>query len=141
MKLRRCIISHNGPAYRRGRDVMERVLRYKFHWQTMTDDIETFVRSYIHCVSNVGGKKIPNLFGQAVHRTKPNDLVQFDYIEIGPVDSCYKYFLMFRDDHSDYKCIFCFPNTKKKNAAHDIIDFCAADDVPGRFMFYGPTHV
>lgn len=47
---------------------------------------------------------------------------------------------MLRDDHSDYKWFFCFPNTDAENAAHAIIDWCAANGTPGGLMSDGPTH-
>lgn len=47
---------------------------------------------------------------------------------------------MLRDDHSDYKWFFNFPNTDAENAAHAIIDWCAAFGVPNGMMSDGPTH-
>ena len=87
-----------------------------------------------HCLSTQGGEKVPRPFGPAVHGTAPNDLVQFDYIEIGPSNTGEKYVLMVRDDHSDYKWFFPFANTNAENAAIAIIDWCAAFTVPKSLM-------
>lgn len=88
----------------------------------MMEDVRTFVRACIHCLSILGGEKIPRPFGPTVHGKKPNDLLQFNYIDLGPSNSCDKYVLMLRDDNSDYKWFLCFPNTDAENAAHAIID-------------------
>lgn len=140
LQIRLCIIAHTGPAGHRGRDATERVMRKYYFWSTMTTDIRTFVQACIHCLSTIGGGKVPRPFGPAVHGTSPNDLLQFDYIELGPTPDGTKYVLMLRDDHSDYHWFFAFPDTSAENAAVAIIDWCAALGVPNGFMSDGPTH-
>lgn len=49
----------------------------------MQADVRAFVRACIHCLSTAGGEKVPRPFGPSVHRTKANDLLQFDYIYLG----------------------------------------------------------
>lgn len=140
LQLRLCIIAHCGPAGHRGRKATEQALRSKFKWSTLTEDVQAFVRACIHCLSTVGGEKVPRPFGPAVHGTKPNDLVQFDYIDLGPSKTGDKYVLMLRDDHSAYKWFFCFPSTDAENAATAIIEWCSTFGVPNALMSDGPTH-
>lgn len=66
--------------------------------------------------------------------------MQFDYIDLVPSNSGDKYVLMLRDAQSDYKWVLCFPNTDVENAAHAIIDCCAANGVSGGVMSDGATH-
>lgn len=47
---------------------------------------------------------------------------------------------MLRDDHSDCKWLFAFPNTNSENAATSIFEWCAAFGVPNGLMSEGPTH-
>lgn len=54
---------------------------------------------------NSGKRKVPRPFGPAFHGTKPNDLLQLDYVELKISDDGSKYALMLRDDHSDYKWV------------------------------------
>lgn len=68
-------------------------------------------------------------FGPALQGTAPNDLLQFDYIEIGPTTDSGKHVLMLPENHSDYKWIFPLCDTSAKNAAVAIIDWCAAFSV------------
>jgi len=140
LQLRLCIIAHTGPSGHRGPSTTETVLRKYYFWSTMTTDVRSFVRACIHCLSTTGGGKIPRPFGPSVHGTKANDLLQFDYIEIGPSGSGEKYILMLRDDLSDYKWFFAFTDTDAKNAAQAIIDWSAAFGVPNGLMSDGPTH-
>lgn len=83
---------------------------------------------------------MPRPFGPAVHGTGPNDLLQFDYIEIGSASTGEKYVLMLRDDHSSYCWFFAFRDTLAENAARAVVDWCAAFGVPAGLMSDGPTH-
>ena len=140
LQLRLCIIAHTGPSGYRGASSTASVLRAHYFWSTAASDVRSFVRACIHFLSTVGVGKVPRPFGPSVHGTAPNDLLQFAYIELGPsTDGC-KYVLMLRDDHSDYKWFFAFSDTSAENAAHAIIDWCAAFGVPKGLMSDGPTH-
>lgn len=92
------------------------------------------------CLSTLGREKVPRRFGPPLLGTKPKDLLQFDYIEPVPSNSDDKYVLILRDEISDYKWLSCFPNTNAENAAHDIINWCAANGVPGDFMSDEPMN-
>lgn len=140
LQLRLCIIAHCGPGGHRGSSATEHDLRKYYFWSTLTSNIRTFVQACIHCISTVGGQKIPRSFGPSVHGTKPNDLSQFDYVEMARSKTGEKYILMIRDDHSNYKWFFAFDSTSAKNAAHAILDWCAAFGVPSGLMSDGPTH-
>jgi len=117
----------------------KRTSRSCYLWSTMTSDVRSFVRACIHCLSTTGGGKIPRPFGPSAHGTKANDLLQFDYIELGPSTNGEKYVLMLRDDHSDYKWFFAFADTSAENAAQAIIDWSAAFGVPNGLISDGPT--
>lgn len=140
LQLRLCIIAHTGPSGHRGTTSTIATLQENFFWSTLSSDVRTFVRSCIHCLSTTGGERVPRPFGPAVHGTSPNDLLQFDYIEVAPSASAEKYVLMLRDDHSDYKWFFAFPDTSAENAARAIIDWAAAFGAPKCLMSDGPTH-
>lgn len=140
MQLRLCIIAHADSSGHRGSGSTEQALRSIFNWSTLTEDVRDFIRACIHCLSTSGGEKVPRPFGPAVHGTGPNDLLQFDYIDLGPSISGDNYVLMMRDDHSDYKLFYCFPDTSAENAATAIIEWCSMFGVPNTFMSDGPTH-
>lgn len=140
LQLRLCIIAHTAPAGHRGQSTTETVLRKHHFWETMLTDVRSFVRPCIHCLSTIGSGKVPRPFGPAVHGTAPNELLQFDYIELDESRTGEKYVLMLRDDHSDYKWSFAFIDTAAENAATAILDWCAPFGVPKGLMSDGPTH-
>lgn len=81
-----------------------------FDWQNSPQDF-----ACIHCILATGVGKVPRPFGQKVHWTKPNDLVQLHNFEIGPSLSGLKYVFMIRNDQSDCKCFFLnFPTLLPK---------------------------
>lgn len=73
----------------------------------MSSYIRTFGHTCIHFLSVVGGGKVPRLLGPAVYGTKPNDVLQFDYIALGPSRTGEKNFLILGDDYFDYNRFYC----------------------------------
>ena len=140
MQLRLCVIAHTGPAGHRGYAATTKALQDCFTWTTLKQDVKDFIRGCIHCLSTQGGGSMPRPFGPSFFGTKPNDLLQFDYIELGPRSIGAKYVLMLRDDHSGYCWFFAFPDSIAENAATAIIDWSAAFGVPAALMSDGPTH-
>lgn len=59
----------------------------------------------------------------AIFGTKPKDLLQLDYIDLGKAYTYAKYVLILRDDHSDYKLFFSCDNTTAETTATSIIDW------------------
>lgn len=82
LQLSLCIIAHTGPAGHRGRKATAQAFQFVFKWSTLEVDVRAFVRAFIHWLATLKGKKIPRLYVPAVHGTSPDDLVQFDYIEL-----------------------------------------------------------
>lgn len=140
LQTRLLIIAHTGPSGHRGATSTESTLKKYYFWSTLSADTKAFLSACIHCLSTTGGKKVPRPFGPAAHGTKPNDLLQFDYIEIAPGHNNEKYVLMLRDDHSNYAWFFSTADTCAEQAATAIIDWCAAFGVPKMLMSDGPTH-
>ncbi|CDF38803.1 unnamed protein product [Chondrus crispus] len=141
LQLRLCVIAHTNAAGHRGSRTTEHVMCKAYHWSTQSADIGEFVKACIHCLSTTGGGKMPRRFGPAFHGTHRNDLLQFDYIDLGTGSDGANYVLMMRDDFSDYKWFFPFADTSAANAATAIIDWCAALGVPKSLMSDGPTHL
>lgn len=84
---------------------------------------------------------MPHPFGPAVYSNSPNDLVQFDYVELGVTDDREKYLLMIRNDYSEYFWIFTFTSTPSEHFSRAIIDWSAKFGVPTDIISDGPTHL
>lgn len=141
LQLRLCVIAHTDPAGHCGRLATERALRQKFFWTTLPDEIALLVQSCIHCVSTTGGEKVPRPFGPALHGTIPNDLFQFDYIELGDSETGDKYILMVREDHSGYSWLYPATTTNAKTAEIALLDWSPAFGAPTGLMLDGPAHL
>lgn len=57
LQLRLCFIAHRAPSGHRGSKSTEKSLRKEFFWSTLSEDVNTFVNSCIHCLSTTGGRK------------------------------------------------------------------------------------
>lgn len=130
LQLRLSIVAHNSAACHRGRDDTEMALQHHFVWKTLPNDEKAFVSSCIHCLSTTGSRWVLRPLCPSVNGNKPNGLIQFDYLELGQSSNRDKYVLKIRDDHSGYSCFFPFSNTNAENAAHAILDWCAALGTP-----------
>lgn len=140
LQLRLCITVHTGPSGHRGNKATQIVLRDHFFWKTVNKDVQTSVRSCIHCLSTSETGIVPRPFGPAFHGTAANNLKRFDCIEISLSTSGGKHVLMLRDDLSDYKRFYACHDLTAETAAKAIIDWCAAFGVPKSLMSDGPTH-
>lgn len=110
LQLRLCFISHTGSSGSRGAKSTESTLRQIYFWSTVMDDIRKFVRSCMHCLPTSGGKRVLRLLGLRVHGTGHNARMKFDYIEISSSELDGKYVIIMRDDHSEHKYIYPFPD-------------------------------
>ena len=140
LQLRLCIIAHTGAPGHRGIEAKTKSLADKFYWTTLSNDVQLFFKSCIHCLSPTGGTKIPRPFGPSFYGTFPNELLQFDYIDLGPSSTSDKYVFMLRDDLSGYCWFYPTPSTSAEQASHALIDWCAAFGAPKSFMSDSPTH-
>jgi len=140
LQLRICIIAHTSSAGHRGIAATESAIRRSFHWTTITEDVDAFIKGCIHCLSTLQGKKIPRPFGPAVHGTYANDLVQFDFLEIAPGRDGVKYILMVRDDFSSFCWLFPFANANSANTCEALLEWCSTFNVPSMFMSDQGTH-
>jgi len=140
LQLRICIIGHTSAAGHRGSDATEAAIRKNFLWDTLSEDVSRFVKGCIHCISTTGGKRVPRPFGPSVHGTAPNDLLQFDFLEIGPGADGIKYILMMRDDFSSYCWLFPFSNANSDSTAMALLEWSSSFNVPRMLMSDQGTH-
>lgn len=82
LQFRLCVIAHFGTNGHRGEISTADTIIKHFSWFIISADLQTFVKSSMHCLSTTGGEKVPRPFGPAVHENSSSDLLQFSYIEI-----------------------------------------------------------
>ena len=140
LQLRICIIAHCGAAGHRGFKNTMLSIKDHFFWKEMEEDVKRFVASCIHCVATTRGNREPRPFGPAVHGTSANDLIQFDFLEIGPSATGMKYILMIRDDLSSYSWLILFAKENAKNASDGLFEWCTTFSTPKALMSDGGSH-
>ena len=140
LQLRICIIAHTSTAGHSGSDATASAISRKFFWSTLSEDVATFVNGCIHCISTLGGKRVPRPCGPYVHGTAANDLLQFDFLEIGPGTGGMKYILMLRDDFSAYCWLCPFSNANAASTAEALLEWTTSFNVPKMLMSDQGTH-
>lgn len=140
LQLRICIIGHTGPAGHRGYKNTLSNIREMFTWNTLAADVKLFVDKCIHCISTTKGTREPRPFGPALYGTSANDLIQYDYIEMGPSTTGMKYLLLMRDDFSSYCWFLPFSNANSENAADALLEWATTFNTPKGLISDGGTH-
>ena len=106
LRLRLCIVAHQGAAGHRGVQITKDWLSEKFIWPRMADDARAFVFSCIQCQLTSGGAVVPRPFKETIHASAPNQVVHMDFMFIAPaVDQTvggHEYVLVLKDGFSKY---------------------------------------
>jgi transposase InsO family protein len=101
LQQRLCVVAHAGAAGHRGARATATALEELFDWPTLRDDVKAFVSGCLHCMVTASGK-IPRPLGEALHATKPNQLLHWDWLCIYRGTTGEKYVLVIKDDMSGF---------------------------------------
>ena len=105
IRTRLCVIAHCGLSGHRGIKTTFHNLK-KFYWPEMLPNVKTFCRQCLHCEVADSRKIIPRPFGEQMHAEKVNQILHYDFIQIGPSKDGYHYILVIKDDFSGYIDLF-----------------------------------
>jgi Integrase zinc binding domain len=101
MQVRLCVIAHCGRGEHRGHQVTLSAIKDHFYWKGMSKDIKVFVGSCFHCIASAPDETTPGPTGEALHASKPNKVIHFDYLYMGSSVDNVKYVLIVKDDYSN----------------------------------------
>jgi hypothetical protein len=101
MKTRLCVIAHCGRGGRRGHQVTLTGIQDHYYWKGMSRDIKVFVGTCFRCIASAPGETTPRPRGEALHASKPNEVIHFDYLYMGPSVDDAKYVLIVKDYYSN----------------------------------------
>ena len=99
LKIRLCVVAHYGLGGHRGVESTLLCLKKHFEWHHMKSDVQRFVGQCLHCMGAAGRVKRP--YGEALHATKPNELIHWDYLSMGD-----GYLLVVKDDASNFLTLY-----------------------------------
>ncbi|GMF51704.1 unnamed protein product [Phytophthora fragariaefolia] len=102
LQLRFLIVAPFGAAGHRGSDVTFQVIQARFWWEGIRDDVMFFAMRWLHCASVGGGPPVPIPLDMGLHAEKPNELIHFDYLYIGPSLMEFTYVLVVKDDATHF---------------------------------------
>ena len=104
LRLRLCIVAHQGAACHRGVQTTLFCLRHYFWWPSMADDVALFVSNCLHCIRIRTGKLVPRPLLSTAHATGPNQMLAFDFLYIRPAPASgahpFSYVLTITDTYS-----------------------------------------
>lgn len=106
LQLRVCAFVRTGATGHRSAAATKAIVFCEFSWSTMSEDVDPFAFSGIHCHSTKRERKVLCFFCSELFDTKPKNLVQCDYTEPGPNRTDETYILLVRGDHSDYSWFY-----------------------------------
>ena len=109
LKLRILIAGHTGMSGHRGIQTTANNVKEHFYWTKMDTDIDSFVRSCLHCLLTRSGELVTRPLGHALHAAKPNEIIHFDYCYIMSGENNFTYVLIIMDDLSSY--VWLLPTT------------------------------
>ena len=121
--MKAAIAAHTGIGGHRGKAVTLAALQAHFFWNTMEEDVNSFVGTCLHCLATAPGITVPRPLGSALHAVKPNHLIHFDYCYISEGQDDYKYVLVIKDDHSGYVWLKPTKETTAVATADILIDW------------------
>lgn len=164
LRLRICIVAHQGPAGHRGMTTTKREIMRRFVWNRVTRDVEEFIRQCLHCRVNAGGARVPRPWAEAVHATRPNQVLHFDYMLVDKketrerldglreraepeapgmgeeLDDRAEYLLVLKDDFTNFVWLAPKKRATALGAAKTIAKWCSLFGVPEVFVSDQGSH-
>ncbi|KAH9109322.1 hypothetical protein AeMF1_015599 [Aphanomyces euteiches] len=101
LQVRVCVVAHAGAAGHRRIDATTASVEEMFEWRTTKADVKGFVSACLHCIV-VDGESVPRPWGEALHATKTNELIHFDWVSFPQAANGVKKVLVIKDDMSGF---------------------------------------
>jgi transposase InsO family protein len=106
----------------------------------MSKDIKVFVGSCFHCIARAPGETTPRPMGEALHASKPNEVILFDFLYIDKSVDDVKYVLIVKDDYSNCVWLKQCKNAGAYSAAAVLIEWFAAFGVAQQWVSDQGSH-
>ena len=140
LQLRLCVVGHFGRGGHRGLQATQQSIMTHFYWNHIKEDITTFHKSCLHCLSTNQGPRVTRPLGHAMHSTSPNELIHFDFIYMNESYDGQTYVLMIKDDASSYAWLIPSITADAKAAATGLVSWFSAFGVVETWISDRGTH-
>jgi len=142
LNTRLLILAHTGIGGHRSIQATANNLS-KFTWINKIAEIDAFVKSCLTCQKAKGGRMIPRPLGHQVRGSKPNEVIQFDWLYIMPTTVSghnLKYLLIIKDTFSNFCELDAYSNANSINTANSLLNWMARFGVCSRWISDQGTH-
>lgn len=140
LKLRILIAAHTGYGGHRGWKVTHETVKSRFFWSNMSQDVKNFVKSCLHCVATATGTVVPRPLGHALHASKPNQLLHFDFCFMSTGDNGVTYVLVLKDDFSGFVWLVSCKEANSEATADALISWFSSFGVVTQWVSDQGTH-
>jgi transposase InsO family protein len=144
LRLRLCIVAHQGPAGHRGIDVTTRWLTERFWWPSILRDISVFCRTCLQCQYTRGGKTVPRPHLNTFFPTRPNQQLHFDFFYVRDATSSAPetptYVLVILDAYSRFVWLHAATNADAVTTVNAILQWFALFGKAQRFVSDQGSH-
>lgn len=106
MQPRILVSGHCRQSGHRGEDTTLRGIFPYFTWPTIKSDVTVLVTSCPNCSETTGGIRFTWPLGHGLHATRPNELIHFDFLYMGPSSEGNYYSLFIKDDVTAFTILF-----------------------------------
>ena len=120
------MVAHCGMGGHRGQETTLQIVKKKYFWTTMDEDVISFCQSCLHCLSTLGGSRIPRPMGHVLHSDKPNGIIHFDYSYMDSGTDDLKYVFIIKDDATKYTWLTATESCDTAPAVQALLDWFAA---------------
>jgi Integrase zinc binding domain len=102
MQIRLCVIAHCDRGGHRGHQETLSTIKDHYYRKGVVKYIKVFVVSCFHCIASAPCETTPRPMGEALHASKPNEVIHFYYLYMNPSVDDIKYVLIVKDDYSNH---------------------------------------
>jgi transposase InsO family protein len=125
LRLRLCVVAHQGLGGHRGSDTTTHWLTAKFTWPGIKDDIRVFCSGCLHCLKTKGGRTVPRPWMHIPTAKGPNEVLHFDYVYIRAAsdDTTPEYVLVIVDGFSRFVWLSAHRNANAANTVKALMQW------------------
>jgi RNase H-like domain found in reverse transcriptase/Reverse transcriptase (RNA-dependent DNA polymerase)/Integrase core domain/Integrase zinc binding domain len=144
LRLRICIVAHQGPAGHRGSIITFNWIREHFWWPSMERDVNVFTRTCHQCLLTTGGHTVPRPLRDTLHATQPNQVLHFDFFYVAEPTADtphqYKYILVIMDGFSRFVELHPAADNTASTVVNALMDWFKRNGIAKQFVSDNGTH-
>jgi hypothetical protein len=131
-----CIVAHCSGAGHSRLEVTLNAIRTQFYWSDLKRVVTTFCVTCHQCQLFNTKKMVKRPFGETLKATRPNEILQFDYLYISPKE----YVLVLMDKFSAFTYLTFSDSPDAQHITTTMLDWIAFFGIPESWLSDGGSH-